>query len=160
MLLTFPQVRQELAQSLYQHDASCRVIARLVKERDEARSALANMKAAIGAGGAAVVSEPAAAAPAAMEVDSKAAAGGIPDTIGNRIVENATELQAQRKKRQVSATLAKPEAIAAYKVANDFPGMHSPSAPGILCVDISPDQTQVCSIILPPLPPLTNSTVI
>lgn len=58
------QTRQELATALYQHDAAIRVIARLSKERDEARDALS--KVTIGAGGG-----------DAMQVDSQ----GLPEEL-------------------------------------------------------------------------------
>jgi pre-mRNA-processing factor 19 len=39
--------KQQLSHSLYQYDAACRVITNLIKERDEAREELFNLKAEI-----------------------------------------------------------------------------------------------------------------
>jgi len=58
------QTRQELATALYQHDAAVRVIARLTKERDEARDALSKVTISAGGGDA-------------MQIDSQ----GLPEEL-------------------------------------------------------------------------------
>lgn len=66
------QTRQELSTALYQHDAAVRVIARLTRERDEARDALS--KVTVRAGGPAPNGEH-------MDVDS----AGLPDQIAAKV---------------------------------------------------------------------------
>jgi pre-mRNA-processing factor 19 len=65
------QTRQELATALYQHDAAIRVIARLTKERDEARDALS--KVTINAGSASNGD--------AMQIDSN----GLPEELAAKV---------------------------------------------------------------------------
>jgi pre-mRNA-processing factor 19 len=134
--------RQELAQALYQYDASCRVIARLLKERDEARSALANARTLVGAAPAgAAAPGVGGAGPEAMEVERPAAA--LPAEVTQRMTDTAKGLSAQRKKRQISPSLAKTEDVQSYHLAKNFPGMHSASMPGISCLDLHPTKTNL-----------------
>ncbi|KAL2260470.1 hypothetical protein VTK26DRAFT_5515 [Humicola hyalothermophila] len=97
------RTREELATALYQHDAAVRVIARLTKERDEARDALSKVTVAPTAAGAANGD--------AMAVDNE----GLPE----RLVEHVNELQQQlmkgRKKRPIPQGWASPDEVAALQ---------------------------------------------
>ncbi|KKK27348.1 hypothetical protein P175DRAFT_0507063 [Aspergillus ochraceoroseus IBT 24754] len=110
---TLAQTRQELSAALYQHDAAVRVIARLTKERDEARDALS--KVTVSARGAAATGE-------AMQVD----ATGLPEDVLARVETTQASLSKTRRKRPVPEGWATSDAISAYTPAEStgplYPG--------------------------------------
>eukprot|EP00744_Colponema_vietnamica_P007814 GILI01011195.1.p1 GENE.GILI01011195.1~~GILI01011195.1.p1 ORF type:complete len:515 (-),score=148.05 GILI01011195.1:117-1661(-) len=120
--------RQELSHALYQHDAACRVIARLVKERDAARSELARLQGKAGGAPAAVPSQE------GMDVEKNSS--GPDAAIAEKIESTASQLSSQRKKRPMPADLASSEDIAAMAEVSSNP-VHKASKPGITCVDVN-----------------------
>lgn len=134
--------RQELSHALYQHDAACRVIARLTKEVTAAREALATLKpqAGITAGVAAVpVPQPAYAAEAGPEsAEEPMEEAGMTEEIIQKLQDKATLLTAERKKRgkTVPEGLVTSEDLRAFRQLASHVGLHSASMPGILALDV------------------------
>lgn len=116
MLHTFTQrqqlqnARQELSHALYQHDAACRVIARLNKEVTAAREALATLKpqAGIQSGHPVVESN----GVSSQQVDQL---GMTPDIV-EKLQDKATILTQERKRRgrTVPEELVTPETVRSF----------------------------------------------
>lgn len=116
MLHTFSQrqqlqnARQELSHALYQHDAACRVIARLNKEVTAAREALATLKpqSSIQSGHTVVESN----GVASHQVDQL----GMTSEIVEKLQDKATILTQERKRRgrTVPEELVTPETVRSF----------------------------------------------
>lgn len=106
MLHTFTQrqqlqnARQELSHALYQHDAACRVIARLNKEVTAAREALATLKpqAGILATGTGI-SQPSIASEANGMAQQPIEQAGMTQDVIQKLQDKATVLTQERKRR-------------------------------------------------------------
>ena len=127
--------RQELSHALYQHDAACRVIARLTKEVTAAREALATLKPQAGIGAPAPQPEP---GPERAEMEEPQEEAGMTEEVIGKLQDKATLLTAERKKRgkTIPDGLATTEDIRAYRQNASHVGLHSASMPGILALDI------------------------
>lgn len=108
--------RKELSHALYQHDAACRVVARLSRERDEAKAMLADLQhrvAELEARPPSAVSAPAAEA-VSMEVEKATENGGDEEEM-ERVAEKLTSFWQKaskaRKKRSIPSTLASHDEI-------------------------------------------------
>ncbi|KAH7384023.1 WD40-repeat-containing domain protein [Phaeosphaeria sp. MPI-PUGE-AT-0046c] len=104
------QTRQELSTALYQNDAATRVIARLSRERDEAREALSNVT--ISGGGASNGD--------AMQVDGQA----LPDELVAKVDETQAQLFATRRKRPVPDGWVSGEELSAFDTASSSEPMY------------------------------------
>jgi len=117
--------RKQLSHALYQHDAACRVIARLLRERDGARAQVSQLQDQMSnmsyssAGGSAPASD---------------ADIGLTAEIVQRMTELAKTLSGGRKKRQFPG-LAPVADVKKMAVAGSHP-THQSTAPGILCLDM------------------------
>lgn len=135
--------RQELAHALYQHDSASRVVARLLRERDEARKALESAVAAAvveSANGKRQVD--AGEAGPAKRARTEEVPGGFQPELVAKLEESSKRLSKGRKKRVVSSSLATPEAIADFALLASQP-LHKTSKGGILAIDTSPENDTV-----------------
>lgn len=101
------KTRQELSSALYHHDAAVRVVARLTKERDEARAALSKLSASLGTNSTtASQAEP-------MEVEQTvSSAESVPDEVVQRVQEAQAQLSSTRKGRKMPETWASKDEVA------------------------------------------------
>jgi len=136
--------RQELSHALYQHDAACRVIARLTKEATAAREALATLKPQAGVSHSANTSN----IPAGttkiddMEIVEPAEIG-MSEEVLQKLQDKATVLTSERRKRgkKPPEDLTSIDDIKSFKQVASHPGLHSASVPGILALDLQYNDT-------------------
>lgn len=129
------QTRQELSQALYQNDAACRVIARLVRERDEARSELQTQRIALAQAQAAA---PAAAVVEEMQTEEDGEEG-ISDAVHAQMQAKWKELSKKRKKRAMPEDLSSAEAVSGWEETSSNT-LHKTSPKGITCLDLHPSK--------------------
>ncbi|KXN83636.1 Pre-mRNA-processing factor 19 [Leucoagaricus sp. SymC.cos] len=128
----YNSVRQELSYALYSQDAATRVVARLVRERDAAREALANVQASIGI----APSAPADGGDVEMG-EGGVTEEGLPASVVSQIDETHATLSAARKKRKPPAGYTTAVEVKTYAAKHSIPSLHSASPAGITSLAVS-----------------------
>lgn len=140
-------VRQELSHALYQHDAACRVIARISRERDEARSALQHARAAAPAGPVPMEMANGKRGPeddAADPTAVKKSKGGITQEIIDAMTECNATLSKGRKKRVFPEGTAAMDDIRSFSLLSAIP-LHKTTQGGITAIDLAPGEDVVAT---------------
>ncbi|KAI0706063.1 WD40-repeat-containing domain protein [Cytidiella melzeri] len=120
-------LKQELSVSLYTQDAATRVVARLIRERDAAREALASVSATMGV----------ARTNGDVEMAEAADAGGLPENILSQIDETHKTLSAARKKRKAPAGYVKQDEVKTFTPKHTVPSLHASSPSGVTALAVS-----------------------
>lgn len=127
----YNSTRQELSYALYAQDAASRVVARLMRERDAAREALATVQTSIG------ITPAAPGADVDMVDESAPSEGILPAAVVAQIDETHQTLSASRKKRKAPADYATPAQVKTFTAKHTIPSLHSASPAGITSIAVS-----------------------
>lgn len=117
--------RQELSHALYQQDAATRVVARLLKERDSAREALASVQSSMGI------------APTDDVEMAGETSNPIPDDIVAIVNETYAAKSSARKKRKMVAEYATVDTVRSFGEQQTIPSLHASSPAGINALALS-----------------------
>ncbi|KAF5392480.1 hypothetical protein D9757_002203 [Collybiopsis confluens] len=126
----YNSTRQELSYALYAQDAASRVVARLIRERDAAREALANVQASLGVTPSQPVSED-------VDMAEEGSTESLSKDVVARIDETHQTLSAARKKRKAPAGYTTAADIKNYAPKHTVPSLHSASPAGITSLAVS-----------------------
>ncbi|KAG6868551.1 hypothetical protein C0993_001247 [Termitomyces sp. T159_Od127] len=125
----YNSTRQELSYALYSQDAATRVVARLLRERDAARDALASVQASMGIAPSA--------APEDVEMTDGAPEDGLPAAVIAAIDDTHQALSGARKKRKPPQGYPSPAEVKAFSPKHTVPSLHSASPAGITSLAVS-----------------------
>ncbi|KAF7320174.1 hypothetical protein MKEN_00801900 [Mycena kentingensis (nom. inval.)] len=122
-------VRQELSYALYNQDAAQRVVARLIRERDAAREALANVQASVGIAPTAGTED--------VEMNDESGTPTLPAEIVAQIDETNATLSGVRKKRKPPPEYATAAEMKTLAPKHTIPSLHSASPAGVTSLAVS-----------------------
>ncbi|KAG9314622.1 nuclear matrix protein [Chiua virens] len=122
--------KRELSYALYAQDAASRVVARLIRERDAAREALANVQASMGI-------SPAPTNGPDVEMTEETPPAALPKHVVDQIEETQHSLSATRKKRKAPAGYATAVEVKTFVAKQTIPSLHSASPTGMNSIAIS-----------------------
>jgi pre-mRNA-processing factor 19 len=157
--------RQELSHALYQHDAACRVIARLTKEVTAAREALSTLKPHIQTNIAnnnnvtqtmyaaetqhqfnGDQSQNNTTTPTKQQQQQQQQQEGISEQVALKLQEKSASLTVLRKQRgkKLPEELANVDTIRSYTCTSSHTGLHSATTTGITCLDVKLNNSDRC----------------
>eukprot|EP00210_Caulerpa_lentillifera_P004417 g4214.t1 len=121
--------RQELSQALYQHDAACRVIARLIKERDTARDVLTQLHEPMSRN-------------SDEEHPSKKQSIGITPEICDLLITMSETMKESRTNEGLGDEVVDPESLKEYTLLTSQP-LHATKQGGILSLASHPSSRKL-----------------
>lgn len=127
--------RKELSHSLFQHEAACRVIARLTRERDEAHHMINTLQTnAVSSGNGSIAEKS-----CEMEAAVPVVADRLEDAVLAEMNEKCKQLSSSRKGRKVNDQVTTKESMQTLTQAKSYTFHKADKSGGVTCVKVAQD---------------------